>query len=163
MIKCFYQEKEGVNMKIRKLTVSIFAVILAFLILPLSSYAEQTRPTIPKKQTTQKSSQTPTESNNTQKPTEKRHLIEYTELTMKRFLEFDNKYKKGYDITVVPNFGTVTETEDEYSFYSTFGLISVDKKEFYVSEVIMTLSDKDSDSSTIERNVFKCISSMSAL
>lgn len=163
MIKCFYQEKEGVNMKTRKLAVSVLAVLLAMLILPLSSFAERTSQTIPKKQTAEKSSQTPTESNNTQNPTKKRHLIEYTELTMKRFMEFEKKYGKDYDMRVSTQFVPYREYLEEYEVDSTFGTVSFDKEDFSVTRVIMTMSVVSAEPLQNEEFMFECVAVMSAL
>ena len=128
-------------MKIRKLTVSVLAVFLAIMVLPAKSYAQETE----------------------SKATEERHLIEYTELTMKRFMEFEEKYNKDYDLSVSTQLEPYREYLDEYEVDSTFGTVSFDKKDFSVTRVIMTMSIGNAEPVQNEKMMFECIAAMSSL
>lgn len=95
--------------------------------------------------------------------TECRHLIEYTELSMKRYMEFERKYNREYDINVSSPFVPFRETKNEYEFDSTFGTVTVDKEDFTVSRVLMIMSVGNDSSQNNEKHLFQCISAMSAL
>lgn len=138
----------------RRFAASVFAVLLALLILPAKSYAQETKPGIQSKSTGQEETST---------ATGKRHLIEFTELSMKRFMEFEEKYNKDYDLRVTTQFAPFREYMDVYEVDSTFGTVSFNKKDFHVSNVIMTMSVEKEESSKNERYLFQCISAISAL
>lgn len=95
--------------------------------------------------------------------TECRHLIEYTELSMKRYMEFERKYNREYNIYVSSPFTPFRETKDEFTFDSTFGTITVDKEDFTVSRVVTIMSKGNDSSQNNEKYLFQCISAMSAL
>lgn len=122
------------------LVILILSAVLISTIFPISAYAKQ-----------KKYSQT-----------ERRHLIEYTELSMKRYMEFEDKYNKDYGLTVSSPFVPFTQTRDEYEFETTFGNVSVEKSSFTVTSVIMTMSSESANSKN-EQYMFQCISAMSAL
>lgn len=138
----------------QRFAASVFTILLALLILPSKSYAQETKPGIQSKST---------EQEETSAPTEKRHLIEFTELSMKRFMEFEEKYNKDYDLRVTTQFVPFREYMDVYEVDSTFGTISFDKKDFHVSSIIMTMSVEKEESSKNEQYLFQCISAVSAL
>ena len=136
-----HKRKSGANMKKKHFVVIlILSAVLISAIFPIRAYAKQ-----------KKYSQT-----------ERRHLIEYTELSIKRYMEFEDKYNKDYGLTVSSPFVPFTQTRDEYEFETPFGIVSVEKSSFTVTSVIMTMSSESANSKN-EQYMFQCISAMSAL
>ncbi len=98
--------------------------------------------------------------------TEKRYLLEFEELAVKRLLEMERICEEGeqieYDIRFEP-FAICREYLEFYSINTTFGLVNISKTDFSVISIIITLSTESEDNVESGINLMKCNAAMSAL
>lgn len=137
-------------MRIHKLAVSILAVLIAMLILPTKSYAQETKPTDKPKSTEQESDI---------EATEKRNIIEFSELSMKRLMQYEAQAKKSFDVDVFPS-GLVSETG---LCVTTFGSFLVDKNDLSIDYAFLDITEEKNSKMENEKEMAMCLASISAL
>lgn len=91
------------------------------------------------------------------------HLVEFCELSAKRFMDYEANYGANISLTVSSPLIPVREYYETYEFETSFANVSVSKEDFYIVNAILTFPYYQNDIAKTEQGLYKCISAMSAL